>query len=222
LETFDKLVTDSRHPLIAVVGGSKVSSKLGALMNMLSVVDTFIIGGAMANTFLRAVGIDVGSSKIEGDLISAAREIMSRAAEKGIKVYLPVDAVVSTEIAAESEASTVPIQEIPENCMVLDIGPATAILFSEALNRAETIIWNGPMGIFEADAYARGTDAVARAVAQSSAVTIAGGGDTDAAIHRSGTGGQMTYISTGGGAFLALLEGKTLPAVEALMRQGSA
>jgi len=218
LDTFSRMVADARHPLIAVVGGSKVSSKLEALMNMLSTVDTFIVGGAMANTFLKAAGVDVGRSRIEADLIPAASEIMKQAAERKIRFYLPVDAVVSTTMTAESEASPAPVQEIPEDCMALDIGPATAVLFAEALNRAETIIWNGPMGVFEIDAYAQGTDAMAKAVARSSATTIAGGGDTDAAIRRSGTSDKMTYISTGGGAFLALLEGKTLPGVRALMR----
>jgi phosphoglycerate kinase len=215
---FDKAMTNPQHPLVAIIGGAKVSSKLEALNNMLSRVDKFIIGGAMANTFLKSTGVDVGTSLVEEDLLESAKSIMAASAENKVKFYLPVDAVVARKPDEKGETKTVPIQEIPDEWMALDIGPATTLLFSEALHNAKTIIWNGPMGVFEMDAYAKGTMAMARSVANADAITIAGGGDTDAALHRSGEMEKITYISTGGGAFLALLEGKKLPAIEALDR----
>jgi len=215
---FDKAITNPQHPLVAIIGGAKVSGKLEALNNMLFHVDKFIIGGAMANTFLKSTGIDVGKSKVEDDLIETAKSIIVQSAEKNVKFYLPIDAVVAPNMDEKSETHIVPIQEIPHDWMVLDIGPATTLLFSEALNNAKTIVWNGPMGVFEMDAYAKGTMAMAKSVANSGAITIAGGGDTDAALHRSGEMDKITYISTGGGAFLNLLEGKRLPAIEALNR----
>jgi phosphoglycerate kinase len=153
---------------------------------------------------------------VEKDLVEVARSVMKKAAERGIKFYLPVDAVVAREIDAGAEIKIVPIQEIPEDWMALDIGPATSLLYSQALYDAKTIIWNGPMGVFEMDAFSRGTFAMARRVANSYALSIVGGGDTDVAIHKSGETDRITYISTGGGAFLALMEGKNLPAVAAL------
>lgn len=216
LEAFDKLVANPKHPVIAIVGGSKVSGKLEALLNMLATVDTLIIGGAMANTFLHAMGIDVGKSKVEIDLIDTAKSIMDQAADRNIRFYLPVDVIAARDFEPDSDTRIVPVQEIPPGWMALDIGPATSLLFSEALDDAKTIIWNGPMGVFEMDAYSAGTMSIAQCVARSDAITIAGGGDTDAALHKSGEIENITYISTGGGAFLTLLEGKTLPAVAAL------
>jgi len=213
---FENALADPKRPLVAIVGGAKVSSKIGALENMLHHVDKFIIGGAMANTFLKSLGYDLGKSKVEKDLIEVASSVMKKAAERGIKFYLPVDAVVASDLDAGAEIKIVPIQEIPEKWMALDIGPATSLLYSQALYDAKTIIWNGPMGVFEMDAFSRGTFAMARSVANSYALSIVGGGDTDVAIHKSGETDRITYISTGGGAFLALMEGKTLPAVAAL------
>jgi phosphoglycerate kinase len=213
---FENALADPKRPLVAIVGGAKVSSKIGALENMLHHVDKFIIGGAMANTFLKSFGYNLGKSRVEMDLIEIARSVMKKATERGIKFYLPVDAVVASDFDGGAEIKIVPIQEIPEKWMALDIGPATSLLYSQALYDAKTIIWNGPMGVFEMDAFSRGTFAMARSVADSYALSIVGGGDTDVAIHKSGETDRITYISTGGGAFLALMEGKTLPAVAAL------
>jgi len=216
LDYFKKAMADPKRPLVAIIGGSKVSSKLGALENMLKHVDKFIIGGAMANTFLKSKGYSVGKSKIEENLIDVAVSIIKKAAENGIKFYLPVDAKVASQFNSKAEVKIVPIQEIPSEWMVLDIGPATSLLYSEALQDAKTIIWNGPMGVFEMDAFSRGTIDMVNSVAESYAMTIVGGGDTDVAVHKAGKSDMITYISTGGGAFLTLLEGKPLPAVVAL------
>ncbi len=216
LDYFKKAMADPQRPVVAIVGGTKVSSKIGALENMLRYVDKLIIGGAMANTFLKSTGHDLGKSKVEIDLIEVAASVMRKAAESGIKLYLPVDAVVASHFDARAEIKIVPMQEIPQNWMALDIGPATSLLYSQVLYDAKTIIWNGPMGVFEMDAFSRGTFAMAHSVANSYALSIVGGGDTDVAVHKSGETDRITYISTGGGAFLALLEGKTLPAVAAL------
>jgi phosphoglycerate kinase len=213
---FKNALADPKRPLVAIVGGSKVSSKIDALENMLHHVNKFIIGGAMANTFLKSAGYDLGKSKVEMDLIGIATSVMKKAAERGIKFYLPVDVVVATDFDAGAEIKIVPVQEIPEKWMALDIGPATSLLYSHALYDAKTIIWNGPMGVFEMEAFSRGTFAMAHSVANSYALSIVGGGDTDVAIHKSGETDRITYISTGGGAFLALMEGKILPAVAAL------
>ena len=213
---FSKIMTNPQRPLIAIIGGAKVSDKLMALDNMLDHVDKFIIGGAMANTFLKSKGYEVGKSIIEKDLVEPARSIMKKAAKRKVKFYLPVDAVVARRFDPEAQTKVVPIQEIPENWMALDIGPATSLLFSEVLHNAKTVIWNGPMGVFEIDSFSRGTIAMVHSVANCYALTIVGGGDTDVAIHKEGATNRITYISTGGGAFLTMLEGKTLPAVAAL------
>lgn len=213
---FSKIMADPQHPVVAIIGGVKVSDKLMALDNMLDHVDKFIIGGAMANTFLKSKGYDVGKSKIEENLIEAAGSIMKKAAKRKIKFYLPVDAVVARRFDPKAQTKLVPIQEIPENWMALDIGPATSLLFSEVLYDAKTVIWNGPMGALEIDSFSRGTTAMVHSVANCYALTIVGGGETDVAIHNEKADDRITYISTGGGAFLTMLEGKTLPAVAAL------
>jgi len=218
LTYFSRAMSDPHRPLVAIIGGAKVSGKLEALENMINHVDKLIIGGAMANTFLKSTGIDVGNSKVELDLLDTARNIIKKSIENKIKFYLPVDAVVADKFDARAEIKVVPIQEIPDNWMALDIGPSTSLLYSEALYNAKTIIWNGPMGVFEMDAFSRGTNAMVQNVANSYALTIVGGGDTDVAVHQTGESHRMTYISTGGGAFLTLMEGKTLPAVIALNR----
>jgi phosphoglycerate kinase len=220
LEYFRKAMADPQRPLVAIVGGAKVSSKLSALENMIQHVDKFIIGGAMANTFLRSKGISLGQSMVEPDLVDAAAQIIRQARQRGVKFYLPVDVVVADRMDPKAQIKIVPIQEIPEQWMALDIGPATSLLYNQALYDAKTIVWNGPMGVFEMDAFSRGTTALVHSVANSFALSIVGGGDTDVAIHKSGEADRITYISTGGGAFLQLLEGKSLPAVEALARCG--
>ena len=216
LDYFKKAMADPSRPLVAIVGGAKVSSKLGAIKNMLHHVDKLIIGGAMANTFLASMGFDLGKSKIESKLVEEAGSVIKMAKEKGIKLYTPVDVVIAREIAPKALTMITPVQEIASDWMALDIGPATSLLFSEALHDAKTIIWNGPMGMFEIDAFSRGTLAMVSNVANSYALSIIGGGDTDVAVHRAGETERISYISTGGCAFLALLEGKTLPAVVAL------
>ncbi|MFP4419013.1 MAG: phosphoglycerate kinase [Desulfococcaceae bacterium] len=216
LDYFAKAMKDPRRPLVAIVGGAKVSSKLKAMENMLDHVDKLIVGGAMANTFLKRKGLDVGKSKVEEDLLDSAGALMDRAAERGVRLYLPVDVVAASRFDADAESIIVPAPEIPPDWMALDIGPATSLLYSEALYNAKTIIWNGPMGVFEMDAFSRGTLRMVETVADSYALTIVGGGDTDVAIHKAGEVERISYISTGGGAFLTLMEGKPLPAVKAL------
>ncbi len=216
LDYFEQAMAEPQRPLVAIVGGAKVSGKLEALENMIQYVDKFIIGGAMANTFLKSMGYAMGASKVEDDLVEVADTIMRKSSEKGIRFYLPADAVVASHFDSEAEIKKVPVQEIPQDWMVMDIGPATSLLYAEAIYDAKTIIWNGPMGVFEMDAFSRGTIAMVRNVADSYALTIVGGGDTDVAVHKAGESERITYISTGGGAFLTLLEGKTLPGVAAL------
>lgn len=213
---FKKIMAEPQRPVVAILGGAKVSDKLMALDNMSDHVDKFVVGGAMANTFLKSTGCSMGKSKIEEDLVEAAGSIIKKAVERGIKFYLPVDAVVARRFNPKAATKIVPIHEIPENWMVMDIGPATSLLFTEVLYDAKTVIWNGPMGVFEIDSFSRGTIAMAHSVANSYALTIVGGGDTDVALHKEGVTDRITYISTGGGAFLTMLEGKELPAVAAL------
>lgn len=222
LKYFQQAMENPRRPLAAVVGGAKVSSKLGALKNMIARVDKFIIGGAMANTFLKHRGLELGKSLVEADLVAEAGEIMKQANEKGVRFYLPVDAVVADRPESDATVKIVPVQEIPKDWMVLDIGPATSLLFSQVLYDAKTIVWNGPMGLFEMDAYSRGTMAMVNSVVNAHALTIVGGGDTVVAVEASGLSDRISYISTGGGAFLHLMEGKILPGVAALERSAEA
>jgi len=213
---FQKCLEKPARPFVAIIGGSKVSGKLEALVNLIKKVDKMIIGGGMAFTFLKALGYEVGKSLVEEDLMPKALEVMQTAREMGVKFYLPVDCVMAEEMSAEAETKIVPIQEMNSHWMGLDIGPATITLFTEALGNAKTIVWNGPMGVFEIDAFGRGTAAMVHGVANSYAMTIVGGGDTDVAIHKTGESDKITYISTGGGASLELLEGKALPGIAAL------
>lgn len=216
LSYFAKALSDPRRPLVAVIGGAKVSSKLGALKHLLERVDKILIGGAMANTFLRGLGKDVGRSKIEEDMIGQAAEVIHQAEKNRVRLYLPVDVVAADGMEKSAQTRCVPVDEIPKNLMALDIGPASATLFCEALHDAGTIVWNGPMGLFEMEPFRNGTQQVAAQIARSEALSIAGGGDTVASIHTAGVAEDIGYISTGGGAFLTLLEGKTLVAVDAL------
>ncbi|MGA7828915.1 MAG: phosphoglycerate kinase [Geobacteraceae bacterium] len=217
---FEKAMRNPVHPLVAILGGAKVSGKIEVIDNLLNKVDKLIIGGGMAFTFLKALGYSVGKSLVEESLVETARNAYNKAREKGVKIYLPVDCVVADRFDAAAEIKITTIQEIPQDWMALDIGPATVTLFSEALQNVKTIIWNGPMGVFEMDAFSRGTFAMVSAVANSYALTIVGGGDTDVAVHRAGEFAKISYISTGGGAFLELLEGKILPGIRVLEEKG--
>jgi phosphoglycerate kinase len=216
MDFFHKAMSEPVRPLMAIVGGAKVSSKLGALQNMLDKVDRMIIGGAMANTFLKSQGVPVGASKTEDDLLDAARHLIQAAKEKGVKLYFPVDFVAADRFAPDAVVKNVTAQDIPEGWMALDIGPASTICFQEALADVRTIVWNGPMGAFEMDAFARGTMAMCQAIAASHALSVVGGGDSNAAVKKSGESRNISYMSTGGGAFLQLMEGKSLPGVDAL------
>jgi len=213
---FHKSMEEPARPLVAIIGGAKISSKLAALINLLKHVDKMIVGGAMANTFLKAMGYEVGKSLVDDSLLKAAKDLMSTTLDKNVKFYLPVDCVVADRLERQAETKIVPVQEVPLDWVIVDIGPATVTLFGEALQNAKTIIWNGPMGAFEYDAFSRGTMAMVHKVAESYALTIVGGGDTDVAVHKAGEFQKFSYVSTGGGAFLELMEGKKLPGISAL------
>ena len=219
LKFFHQSMENPVRPLVAVIGGAKVSSKLGALENLLTRVDKMVIGGAMANTFLKGAGNEVGKSLVEDDLLSRSQNIIEKAKGLGVKLYLPVDSVVGDKFEAQAETRITTVQEVPKDWMILDIGPATSLLFSEVLENAGTIIWNGPMGAFEMEAFSKGTMAMVRSLAGSKALTVVGGGDTDVAVHKAGESARISYISTGGGAFLELLEGKQLPGILALEKK---
>ena len=212
-----KALADPARPFVAILGGAKVSDKIAVIENLLTKCDKIIIGGGMAYTFIKAMGHEVGNSLLEADKLDYAREMIARAKEKGVDFLLPVDTVVGREFAADTEAKTVDIDAIPADWMGLDIGPKTIALYEDAINGAGTVVWNGPMGVFEFDRFAEGTRAVARAVAASGAVSIVGGGDSAAAVEQLGFADQITHISTGGGASLEFLEGKQLPGVVCLM-----
>jgi phosphoglycerate kinase len=216
LEYFGKAMNNPRRPLVAVVGGAKVSSKLAALERMLEKVDRIIIGGAMANTFLKHSGVDVGASLVEDDMVAAAGTLKATCAQKGIGLFLPVDVIAGDRFDPGAETRIVPAGEIPSGWMALDIGPETARRYAEALADAGTVVWNGPMGAFEMAPFSRGTTAIAECIAGLDALTIVGGGDTNAAVHQADVTDRIGYISTGGGAFLTLLEGNPLPAIQAL------
>ena len=216
LKFFHQSMENPARPLVAVIGGSKVSSKLGALENLLTHVDKMVIGGAMANTFLKSLHNEVGKSLVEENLVGMATDLMKKAKDQGVKFYLPVDCVIGSIFDAQAETKTTTVQEVPEGWMILDIGPATSLLYSEVLQNAKTIIWNGPMGAFEMEPFSQGTMAMVQVMANSKALTIVGGGDTDVAVHKAGESSKISYISTGGGAFLELLEGKQLPGISAL------
>jgi len=216
IEYFKKAIVNPARPLAALIGGAKVSDKIGVLENLIEKVEKLLVGGAMAFTFLKAQGLEVGKSLCEEEMLDTARKIMQKAKDKNMQFVLPVDAVCATAASEDAEFKTYPIKEIPTDHMGLDIGPATINLFSEALKGVKTIIWNGPLGMFELAPFSKGTFALAVAVANSDALSIIGGGDTETAIKKAGQNTKMSYISTGGGAFLELLEGKTLPGIAAL------
>ncbi|MEY3465425.1 MAG: phosphoglycerate kinase [Pseudomonadota bacterium] len=216
LDALSRALATPARPLVAIVAGSKVSTKLTVLEALLEKVDELIVGGGIANTFLAAVGKPIGKSLCEPDMLEMARGLLARAAARGAAIPLPVDVVVAKEFAAEASSRTCGVDAVQADEMILDIGPETARLQGDRLQAAGTILWNGPVGVFEFDRFAGGTRALARAIASSPAYSLAGGGDTLAAIDKFGVTADISYISTGGGAFLEFVEGKTLPAVAAL------
>jgi len=220
IDYFNKAMSNPARPLVAIIGGAKVSDKIGVLENLIDTVDRLIIGGGMAFTFLKALGNEVGKSLCEYEMVDKAKEIMDKAKEKHVIIYLPLDCVIADKASADAQIRVARVDEIPKDYMGLDIGPATISIFSDALKDVKTIVWNGPMGMFELEVFSKGTFAMAKAVAGSGALSIIGGGDTDSAVDKAGVSSKISYISTGGGAFLELLEGKTMPAVEALESSG--
>jgi phosphoglycerate kinase len=216
IEYLKGVIDNPVRPFVAVLGGAKVSGKIGVLDNLADKVDKVIVGGGMAYTFIKAMGYEVGDSLVEDEMLDLAKKIMDKLKNNNVKFYLPVDSVISQSLEQGAETKIVTTQEIPKGWKALDIGPASVKLFSEALQNAKTIIWNGPMGVFEIDAFSRGTYAIAHAIADAYALTIVGGGDTDYAVHKAGVSDAITFISTGGGASLQLLEGKELPGIAAL------
>lgn len=216
LRVMGNALDNADRPFVAILGGAKVSDKIGVINNLIEKVDTLIIGGGMAYTFLKAQGYEIGTSLLEEDKIKLAKELMSKAKEKGVKFLLPVDIVVAKEFAADAKHKTVSFDAIPSDQEGLDIGEKSREIFSEEIVKAKTIIWNGPVGVFEFDAFAKGTLAIAEAMAKADATTIIGGGDSAAAVKKLGYGDKMTHISTGGGASLTYLEGKSLPGIEIL------
>jgi phosphoglycerate kinase len=222
LEALGRALKEPRRPLVAVVGGSKVSTKLAVLESLIAQVDHLVVGGGIANTFLAATGLPVGKSLHEPDMLDTARRLLAQAKIRGVGLPLPADVVVAAELSADAEATTRAASEVGPAEMILDIGPKTASVLAGIIGGAGTVIWNGPVGVFEHDQFGAGTKAIALAIAASPAFSIAGGGDTLAAIEKYGVEPDISYISTGGGAFLEFVEGKTLPAVAALERRAAA
>jgi phosphoglycerate kinase len=221
LDALAKALENPARPLLAVVAGSKVSTKLELLSSLLGKVDQLIVGGGIANTFLAAVGHPVGKSLCEHDLLDTARDILAQAKARGAQIPIPVDVVVAPEFKADAPATVKPVADVGADDMILDIGPDTAARYAGMIEKAGSVIWNGPVGVFEFDAFGRGTETLARAIAASPAFSIAGGGDTLAAVDKYGVEEGISYISTGGGAFLEFCEGKELPAVAALKARAS-
>ena len=219
MDAISKALQAPKRPLLAIVAGSKVSTKLTILKSLADKVDGLIVGGGIANTFMLAAGLPIGKSLAEADLVDEAKAVMSAMAARGAAVPIPTDVVTAKAFAADAQATVKAASEVAQDDLILDIGPQTAQALAEQLKGAGTVVWNGPVGVFEFDAFAHGTETLARAIAQSSAFSIAGGGDTLAAIAKYGMEDQVGYISTGGGAFLEVLEGKTLPAFEILAKR---
>jgi len=221
LDALGKALHAPQRPLLAIVAGSKVSSKLTILQSLADKVDNLIVGGGIANTFMKAVGLNVGKSLMEADLVDEAKTIIDKMAARGATVPIPVDVVCAKEFSPTAAATVKDVKDVLEDDMILDIGPKTAAQLAERIAKAGTIVWNGPVGVFEFDQFAGGTRTLATAIAQSKGFSIAGGGDTLAAIAKYNIADQIGYISTGGGAFLEFLEGKTLPAVEILLQRSA-
>jgi phosphoglycerate kinase len=221
IDAITKALANPKRPLAAIVAGSKVSTKLTILQSLAKNVDQLIVGGGIANTFMLAAGLPIGKSLAEPDLVGQARAVMDAMQARGAAVPIPVDVVVAKEFKADAAATVKAATEVAEDDLILDIGPKTAVMLADQLKAAGTIVWNGPVGVFEFEAFSKGTETLARAIAESSAFSIAGGGDTLAAIAKYGIEKDVGYISTGGGAFLEVLEGKTLPAFEILSRRAA-
>ena len=218
IQAFESAMSKPARPLAALVGGAKVSGKLEVLENLIQKVDMILIGGGMMFTFLKAQGKEVGKSLVEEDLIDTAANILRKAADKGVQLLLPVDCVIAEEFKGGIPTKTVSVDDIPAGWLGLDIGPATVAEFSKALDAAKTIVWNGPMGVFEIEEYSKGTFAIADAVAQSKAMSVVGGGDSVSALKKSGNQDKVGFVSTAGGAFMEMMEGKVLPGIAALDR----
>ena len=221
MDAISKALANPKRPLIAIVAGSKVSTKLTILQSLADKVDGLIVGGGIANTFMLASGLHIGKSLAEGELVEEAKKVIEAMKARGAEVPIPVDVVTAKEFKADAKAEVKAATDVAEDDMILDIGPKTAQLLAEKLKAAGTIVWNGPVGVFEFDQFANGTETIARAIADSDAFSIAGGGDTLAAIAKYGIDKDVSYISTGGGAFLEVLEGKTLPAFEILAKRAN-
>ena len=221
IDAITKALASPKRPLLAIVAGSKVSTKLTILQSLAQKVDGLVVGGGIANTFMLAAGLPIGKSLAEPDLVDQAKAVMAAMKARGAEVPIPVDVVCAKAFAADAQATVKAASEVAADDLILDIGPQTAKRLADKLQAAGTIVWNGPVGVFEFDAFAKGTETIARAIAQSSAFSIAGGGDTLAAIAKYGIEREVGYISTGGGAFLEVLEGKTLPAFEILMQRAA-
>ncbi len=216
ITTFERALINPQRPLVAIIGGAKVSGKLEVLQNILKKVDAILIGGGMAFTFLKAQGHEVGKSLVEDNLLETAKTILRQAQERKVTVVLPSDCVAAREMKSGVPYKTVPVTEITTDLMGLDIGPATIDEFGAVIKTAKTIVWNGPMGVFEIQEFSRGTFAIINLIAESNALSMVGGGDTDAALHKSGKADKMSFVSTAGGAFMEMLEGKILPGIKAL------
>ena len=221
LDALGKALGQPNRPLLAIVAGSKVSSKLTILQSLAGKVDNLIVGGGIANTFMKAVGLNIGKSLVENDLVGEAKQIIDLMAKRGAQVPIPVDVVCAKEFSPTAAATVKDVADVQDDDMILDIGPKTAAMLAEQVAKAGTIVWNGPVGVFEFDQFAEGTKTLAMAIANSNGFSIAGGGDTLAAIAKYDIGDRIGYISTGGGAFLEFLEGKTLPAVEILLQRNA-
>lgn len=222
LDALGKALDNPKRPMVAIVGGSKVSTKLTVLDSLSTIVDQLIVGGGIANTFIAACGHNVGKSLYEADLVDEAKRLMIAAKAKGGEIPVPVDVVCGKEFSESAAAETKKVEDVADDDMIFDVGPETAKQYAELLNSAGTIVWNGPVGVFEFDQFGGGTKALGLAIAESSAFSIAGGGDTLAAVDKYGIADKVSYISTGGGAFLEFLEGKKLPAVEILEQRAAA
>lgn len=216
LDIIGNALANPERPFVAILGGAKVSDKIGVINNLLDVVDSIIVGGGMAYTFLKAQGYEIGTSLLEEDKIELAKELLNKAKDKNVNLYLPIDIVIAKEFKNDTEIKTVDFDKIPEDWMGLDCGEKTTEKIAGILNEAKTIIWNGPMGVFEMENFKKGTDGVAKAMAESNAVTIVGGGDSASSVEIAGYADKMTHISTGGGASLELLEGKILPGIDSI------
>ncbi len=221
MDAISQALANPKRPLIAIVAGSKVSTKLTILQSLADKVDGLIVGGGIANTFMLAEGLHIGKSLAEGNLVDEAKKVIAKMKERGAEVPIPVDVVVAKSFGADAAATVKDAKDVAEDDMILDIGPQTAALLADKLKAAGTIVWNGPVGVFEFDQFSKGTQTIARAIADSAAFSIAGGGDTLAAIAKYGIDKDVSYISTGGGAFLEVLEGKTLPAFEILAKRAA-